>query len=207
MIAFLNGTIIDKKDSALVVDVSGVGYEVFCAKNTIENLGETGAACRLFIHTQYRSEGAALFGFISAQEKELFLSLIKVDSVGPKSALNIMSGASWFDLAHLIEEGDVASLTKLPKVSKKTAEHVVVKLKGKLSELILDDGQNAAPTTKLPKSVGVRKMRAEVQSALTHLGYKPYEIERTLDGLEEDVWMDDIQSVIRSALNGLSGNI
>jgi holliday junction DNA helicase RuvA len=208
MIAWLNGTLIDRKDQAVILDVNGVGYEVFCARNTIDALGTVGSPCRLHIHTQYRSESIALFGFVSTGEKNLFLSLIKVDSVGPKSALNIMSGAPWTDLVGFIEEGDVAQLAKLPKVSKKTAEHLVVKLRGKLADLFFveDKETGGKLSERREKTSGARKLKLEAQTALTHLGYKPAEIDRALNDLKEEMWTGELQAVLRHALQSLSGN-
>jgi Holliday junction DNA helicase RuvA len=210
MIAYLNGRVVEKKDNAVVIDTHGVGYEVFCSNNTMAQLPDIGGSCQLFVHTQYRSDGASLFGFVSTQEKTLFLSLIKVDSVGPKSALNIMSAAAWDELVGLIEDGDVGALSKLPKISKKTAEHVVVKLKGKLSEIFVVDpavSTDASVTKPVSRQAALRKMRAEAQTALSHLGYRIQDVDRTLDTFSDEVWGGDLQSVIRHALNDLSGNI
>jgi Holliday junction DNA helicase RuvA len=214
MIGYLDGNIISRSDSAVILNVGGVGYEVFCASRSLDLLSEINTRAQLFIHTQYKSDGAAaLFGFLTQSEKNLFLELIKVDSVGPKSALNILSAAPWQDIAHLIEDGDVASLSRLPKISKKTAEHLVVKLKGKLEFLILESGEG---TTNLSESggseartkiAGVRKLRAEAQTALSHLGYKSGEIERALEEIDEETWKSDLQQIIRAALSDLSGNI
>jgi len=213
MIAYLNGKLFEKRDTAVVIDVQGVGYEVFCSPGTIVRLGDVGNGCQLFIHTQYRTDGASLFGFASTQEKALFLSLIKVDSVGPKSALNIMAGGPWEDLVQLIEDGDVTALSKLPKISRKTAEHLVVKLKGKLSDIFLS--AEAAPgvtgraaeeiKTRRIQGSSQRKMRSEASTALTHLGYRSTDVERALEGLSEEAWSGDLQTVIRHALNDLSG--
>jgi Holliday junction DNA helicase RuvA len=200
MIASLEGKIIEKYDAQIVLDVHGVGYEIFCSPHVTGLLGDVGAQAKLFIHSQYRNDGVSLFGFSSSQEKTLFLSLIKVDSVGPKSALNILSAAPWNEIVHLVEEGDVQALAKLPKISKKTAEHVVVKLKGKLSDLLFDQPTHA-PAVSSP-----RRMRQEAVTALTHLGYRTQDIERILEDLNEDVWKSDLQIVIRSALSHLSGN-
>ncbi len=201
MIAYLRGKIFSKSDTSVVIDAQGVGYEVFCSPKTCEAIGEVGAEGQLFIHTHYKADGAALFGFSSIQEKSLFLSLIKVDSVGPKSALNILSAAPCDEIVSLIEDGDVSSLSKLPKISKKTAEHLVVKLKGKLGEILISLGTTANTKTSEP-----RRLRAEAMTALSHLGYKPQDVERTLSDLNEDIWQGDLQSVIRLALNDLSGN-
>ena len=199
MIAYLRGKIFSKSDTSVVIDAQGVGYEVFCSPQVVSTIGEVGSDGQIFIHTHYKADGAALFGFSTVQEKSLFLSLIKVDSVGPKSALNILSAAPSEEIVSLIEDGDVAALSKLPKISKKTAEHLVVKLKGKLSDLLL----GAGPVTKISEP---RRLRAEALTALSHLGFKPQDVERTLSDLDEDIWQGDLQSVIRLALNDLSGN-
>lgn len=200
MIAYLRGKILSKADNSVVIDAQGVGYEVACSPQVVSVLGEVGFDGELHIHTHYKSDGAALFGFTTQQEKTLFLSLIKVDSVGPKSALNILSAAPCEEIVGLIEDGDVAGLSKLPKISKKTAEHLVVKLKGKLGEIILTSGPVVA------KVSGQRRLRTEAMTALSHLGFKPQDVERTLSDLAEEIWLGDLQSVIRLALNDLSGN-
>jgi len=201
MIAYLRGKILSKADNAIVIDAQGVGYEVACSPQVVGALPEVGAQGELHIHTHYKADGAALFGFSSPQEKSLFLSLIKVDSVGPKSALNILSAAPCEEIVSLIEDGDVASLSKLPKISKKTAEHLVVKLKGKLSDILLT---SSGSTLKVSST---RRLRTEAMTALSHLGFKPQDVERTLSDLNEEVWLGDLQSVIRLALNDLSGNL
>jgi holliday junction DNA helicase RuvA len=225
VIAYLNGKLIEKRDSAVVIDVNGVGYDVFCPASIVQVLGSVGSDVRLYVHTSFsNNSGFSLYGFSSVAERALFLSLIKVDSVGPKSALNIMSAAPWDEIVHLIEDGDVAALSKLPKVGKKTAEHVVVKLKGKLGELFVmaQEAEGASPATGVgataeaargissgarTRSAQIRKMRAEAQTALSSLGFKPQDVQATLDDLGDDAWAGDLQSVIRLALTGLAGNI
>lgn len=206
MIGWLQGKVVDKADNAIILNVQGVGYEVFCATSTVENL-DSGSDCSLYIYTHYKSDGGAtLFGFLNRTEKELFLNLIKVDSVGPKSALNILSAGPWDETIHFIEEGDVTALAGLPKISKKTAEHVVVKLKGKLSELILESA--AAGSTAPARVSSIRTahaLRGQAQTALQHLGYKNFEVEKALDQLNDDIWKQDLEVVIRAALNDLSG--
>lgn len=209
MIAYLSGKVIEKKDNVVVIDTRGVGYEVFCAPQTMARLPDVGGTSQLHVHTQYRSDGASLFGFTTRQEKSLFLSLIKVDSVGPKSALTIMGSAPWDELVQLIEEGDVTGLSKLPKISKKTAEHVVVKLKGKLSEILLEAAEQEGSRTGVARTENRQKfkqMRQEAQTALSHLGFRSQDVEKTLDDLDESAWTGDLQAVIREALNDLAGN-
>jgi Holliday junction DNA helicase RuvA len=200
MIASLSGKVIEFFENSLVVDVQGVGYEVTVSPQVCESFRKVGAQCRLFIHAHYKTDGVSLYGIGSSLEKQLFLQLIKVDSVGPKSALNILSAAPLADLVQFIEEGDVATLSKLPKISKKTAEHLVVKLKGKLGSLNLNVVSGARPVSQ------ARQNRSEALIALSHLGYKAQDVERALSAFDDDVWKLDLESIIRRALNQLSGH-
>lgn len=200
MIAWLNGKIIEKLDQAVTLNVHGVGYEVFGSARTIDSVGDVGTEVTFHIYTNYKSDGSAsLFGFLSRHEKELFLSLIKVDSVGPKSALNILSAAPWMEIAELIEAGDTETLAGLPKISKKTAEHLVVKLKGKLTDLLV--GATTRPQSRLAAN---QQLRNQAHTALVHLGYRAQDANRALDDIED--WSLDLQTIIRHALNDLSGN-
>ncbi|MBK9293278.1 MAG: Holliday junction branch migration protein RuvA [Oligoflexia bacterium] len=205
MISWLKGQVLEKADFSVTLIVQNVGYEVFCSLRTVSILERE---AELYVYTHYKADGVSLYGFLTKQEKELFLSLIKVDSVGPKSALNILSAAPVDELIELIEDADVVTLSKLPKISKKTAEHLVVKLKGKLSELVLlKQNSNELKTLNKPSKIKqAHKLRAEAQSALTHLGFKSHDVEKVLSDIDSETWSQDLQTIIRSALNDLSGN-
>lgn len=203
MIALLTGKIKDKDDHCVVLDVAGVGYEVFVSARSMIGLGDLEQNQTLFIYTHYKSEGATLFGFLSKLEKLLFLALIKVDSVGPKTALSILSAAESGELIDLIEHGDVSGLAALPKISKKMAEHVVVKLKGKLSALMLTQ-ESAGTPTRGPRGEGQR-LRREAQAVLINLGYKTFEADRVLNEFDETIWTQGLEDVVRAALSQLGG--
>ena len=132
MIARLAGTLFEKHPSRVVVDVNGVGYDVQVPLSTFYGLGEAGAAMALRIHTHVREDAIALYGFATALELELFERLIAVSGIGPKLALAVLSGIEPAELVKAVRRGDVARLTAIPGVGKKTAERIVLELKDRL---------------------------------------------------------------------------
>lgn len=205
MIAFLEGTIVEKSDQAVIVQAGGVGYEVACTPVTLQGMGEEVSPVRLFVHTHYKNDGVALYGFNASEEKRLFLHLLKVDSVGPKSALNILQAAPLLQLVELIHSGDTNALAKLPKISKKLAEHLSVKLKGKLESL---RGQPLSETFSddIDLLSKITALRAEARGALSHLGFKGADVDKALDQLKDEVWSTNLEEVIREALGTMRGN-
>ena len=132
MIAHLRGTIHEKHPNRIVVDVNGVGYDVFVPLSTFYGLGDTGAPIALRVHTHVREDALVLYGFATLVEQELFERLIGVGGIGPKVALAVLSGIEPQDLIRAIERGDVARLTAIPGVGKKTSERIVLELKDRL---------------------------------------------------------------------------
>jgi len=162
-------------DSA-VIDVAGVGYEVFCSQNTL-NEWTPGAEIRVLCWTYVREDALTLFGFSSSEEKEFFLSLNKVNGIGPKMALKILSGAPFEKVIEMIEQEDVAGLSRLPKVGKKTAEQMVLSLKGKLV-FEMKAGVPSGP-------------RQEIMSALVNLGFKMADVQRVVGQLSSEVSLEE----------------
>lgn len=202
MIAFVQGQIIERSEDGCVVNVNGVGYDLSCSQNTLDDSLASDEA-RFFVHTSVREDAITLFGFSTQTEKAMFLSLLKVNGVGPKMAIKILSGASMNELSRMIEMGDVKALSNLPKVGKKTAEQLILTLKGKL---VLSQDEPKAPKTKIqlalaPKFEGTR---ADILSALVNLGFRPQDAERVVGDMAEDV---EVQSGIRTGLQVLSGNL
>lgn len=200
MIGYLSGQIIDRHEEGLVLDVNGVGYELSCSSNT---LGDVQAAtdARLFVQTIVREDAITLFGFSTALEKRLFLSLLKVNGVGPKMASRILSGASLDQITHMIEHGDVKGLSGLPKVGKKTAEQLVLTLKGKL---VVEPETTAKPAKGKPAPAArFSGSRADVLSALVNLGFRLQDAERVVGDLPEEI---DVQNGVRQGLQALSGS-
>ena len=165
MIASLRGSILEKHPNRIVVDVNGVGYEVFVPLSTFYGLGDAGSSITVRIHTHVREDALLLYGFATLLEQELFEKLIGVSGIGPKVALAVLSGIEPQDLIRAIERGDLARLTAIPGVGKKTSERIVLELKDRLPRT-----QTAAPAagTSAPEA---RVLRDDVVSALVNLGY------------------------------------
>ena len=189
MIAFLSGQIIDIETDSVLLNVRGVGYEVLVSAPTAEGLKEKNQA-QLWIYTHVREDVLALFGFLTKTERELFLSLIKINGIGPKVAMKILSGATLENLIRMIDESDVTALSKLPKVGKKTAEQIVLALKGKLV-IAAEDGGRARVTVK-----------SDIVSALVNLGFKIQDVERVVGQMEPSTEFED---GIKKGLAALSG--
>ncbi len=200
MIGFLQGQIIETHDDGCVLDVNGVGYELSCSATTLEDILSMAGNVRLWVHTSVREDAITLFAFSSGVEKRMFLSLLKVNGVGPKMAIKILSAAPTSLLSQMIEAGDVKALSGLPKVGKKTAEQLILSLKGKLV-MAPDDGK--VPLKKssalLPRFQGPR---ADILSALVNLGFRLPDAERVVGNLPDDV---EVQTGIRTGLQALSG--
>jgi Holliday junction DNA helicase RuvA len=171
MIARLHGTLLEKTPSRLVVDVGGVGYDVLVPLSTFYGLGDPGTAVTLRVHTHVREDIIALFGFATGLEQDLFERLIAISGIGPKLALSVLSGIDSAELVRAIRAQDVARLTRIPGVGKKTAERIGLELKDRLPQ--------AAAGPEVPAAADDR--RADLLSALTNLGYKGAVAERAVD--------------------------
>lgn len=195
MISSLRGRITDHDQEGVVtVDVNGVGYEVQCSTNGLEEIlaqATVTSEVQLLIQTFVREDAISLFGFVTSTEKQMFLSLVKVNGVGPKMAIKILSGATMNQLMAMIEAGDVKALSGLPKVGKKTAEQLILTLKGKL--VLSEDA---------PKRKASNKPRSEVVSALVNLGFRLQDVEKVVEDMPSDL---DVQAGVRRGLAALSG--
>jgi len=190
MIAYLKGLVdvIDK--GSCILDVNGVGYELTCSSNTLDAL-LTGEKASLHVYTHVKEDVLQLFGFINKFEKDLFLSLNKVNGIGPKMAALILSGASPDTIHQWIEAGDAKSLSSLPKVGKKKAEQIVLSLKGKL---IIEE--HIARVT--------NSARGEIRSALLNLGFKMTDIDFVMTNLTEEI---SVEEGIRESLQSLTAGV
>ncbi len=174
MIAQISGKLAHKQPGEVVIDVGGVGYSVFIPLNVFYRLPDIGAPMSLQIHTHVREDALQLFGFHDLGEKQVFLMLMAVSGIGPKLALNILSGIPADDLARALRNGDQARLVSIPGVGKKLAERMIVELKDKFATFApAPSDSSVAPE---PSS---QKMQDAV-SALINLGYKKPEIEKTV---------------------------
>ena len=201
MIASLRGIVAEKSATDVIVDVNGVGYRVFMSLLALTRLPEDGEQVRLRIRTIVREDAFDLFGFLTRTEEELFLLLTSVSQVGPKLALNVMSGLEIETLIAAIAKGEVGRLTKIRGVGKKTAERLVLELKDKVKLLSLETGASAelsaAPTSASP-------LRDDLVSALVNLGYKPPQAERAADSASERAGAEaNFETLFREALKDL----
>ena len=175
MIAVLRGSISEKTPSRVIVDVAGVGYDVLVPLSTFYVLGEPGAAVTLRIHTHVREDIIALYGFITRLEQDLFERLIAISGVGPKLALAVLSGIEPAELIRAIRTQDVARLTRIPGIGKKTAERIGLELKDRLPA----DLQIAEPAP--AASTASDQLRDDLLSALVNLGYQRPVAERAVE--------------------------
>src|SRR6187399_1948057 len=177
MIALLRGTLVDKNPSRLIVEVAGVGYDVQVPLSTFYGLGEAGAAITLRIHTHVREDLIALYGFATALEQDLFERLISISGIGPKLALAVLSGIDPAELIRAIGTQDVARLTRIPGVGKKTAERIGLELKDRLPHAAAPHG--AAPDT----APSGDTLRDDLFSALINLGYQRAAADKAIDAV------------------------
>ena len=178
MIGRINGRLVLKQPPLLLVDVNGVGYEIEAPMSTFYKLPAVGEPVTLQTHLTVREDAHLLFGFATATEKTLFRELIKISGVGPKLALTVLSGVSVDDFWNTIRAGDVARLTKLPGVGRKTAERLVVEMRDKAGA----EGESGAGI----KLAADTSALGEAKSALAALGYKPAEIQRFTEAVYND---------------------
>ena len=166
MIAFLKGRILEKHPNRVIVDVQGVGYEVFVPLSTYYELADQGADAALRIYTHVREDVLQLYGFLTDLERQMFERLIAVSGIGPKLAVAVLSGLDTRELVAAVQRADVARLVTIPGVGKKTAERIVLELKDRLSQLA------PPPVAGAPLvSTSGERLRADLLSALQNLGY------------------------------------
>lgn len=194
MIARLSGILLEKSPPHIVIDVQGVGYEVEAPLGVFSDLPENGKQVAILIHHHFSQDSQTLYGFASLGERELFRKLLKISGIGAKMALTILSGASGEELARYVATGDVAALTKLPGIGKKTAERIIMELRDKL-EGISVTSSGGLPTGGAPISTDPV---SEASHALASLGYKPAEVSRMISAVAEAGM--DAEEIIRKAL-------
>jgi Holliday junction DNA helicase RuvA len=169
VIAHLRGKLISKHPNQAIVECAGVGYDVTITIPTYSELGAVGSEVALFVHTHVREDALSLFGFLRAQEKQLFEKLISVSGIGPKLAITILSGMATDQMVGAIRGNDVARLTKIPGIGKKTAERMVLELRDKLEDF-----------GAVPVPAAISPVEEDVLSALVNLGYQRAAAERAL---------------------------
>jgi len=176
MIAFLRGRILDKHPNRLIVDVQGVGYDVHVPLSTYYEVGDEGSDVSLRVHTHVREDVLQLYGFLTALEQQVFERLIGISGIGPKLAVAVLSGIEPRELIGAVQRGDVARLTSVPGIGKKTAERIVLELKDRLQQFAGTPAEAAAPAAS-----PADRLRDDLVSALVNLGYHRPQAEKTVE--------------------------
>ena len=202
MIAYLSGKLLEKEANTVIVDVNGVGYEVMIPLSTFYDLGEIGEDVSLRIFTYVREDVLQLFGFKTIRERELFLLLISVSGIGPKSAITALSGMSADEIIGAIRSNNLARLNSIPGVGKKTAERLVIELRDKIVKL-------SAVASEEMKAEGIPQVSGDMVyddalSALTNLGYHYNAAEKALKQAMQEGTEMSVQKLLRRSLQLLA---
>lgn len=201
MIGFLSGKILEKDANVVIVDVSGVGYEVTIPLSTFYELGEVGSDVSLRILTHVREDALQLFGFKTARERDLYLKLISVQGIGAKSGITMLSGMSADEIVNAIRTNNLARLTSIPGVGRKTAERMVVELRDKLADLSVSATADAASSGAASDGDSVFD---DALSALVNLGYQRNAAEKALQDSAKEGTELTVQKLLRAALQRLA---
>ncbi len=194
MIGRLRGSIVYKKAPELMLEVSGVGYELLASVTTFADLPEVDQQAVLFTHFVVREDSQTLYAFSTLSERSLFRTLLKVNGVGPKMALAIVSGMTVNEFAQRIHAGDITGLTKLPGVGKKTAERLIIEMRDRLVDVIQTTAGDSNASS-LPLSVNHEE---EAVTALLALGYKPTQASKMVSAVADASL--SVEEIIRQAL-------
>ena len=204
MIAHLSGTLLSKQATSVIVDVSGVGYEVNIPLSTFYDLEDLGTTVQLRIYTHVREDAIQLYGFKTARERELFLKVISVTGIGPKLGITLLSGMSADEMIASIRTNNLARLTLIPGVGKKTAERLILELREKVADLSsaqLEEELGAKPeATELTEDT----VRADALSALLNLGYQRSGAEKAIDAALGEGGDVTVESILRRSLKKLA---
>lgn len=208
MIAHLSGTLLSKQATSVIVDVSGVGYEVNIPLSTFYDLEDTGSRVQLRIYTHVKEDALQLYGFKTARERELFINFISVSGIGPKLGIALLSGMSADELIASIKSNNLARLTLIPGVGKKTAERLIVDLREKMA---------AMSTSQLEEDTGARRetgeasqedsVRSEALSGLMNLGYQRSAAEKAVDSALSEGGDITVESVLKRSLRKMGSRL
>src|SRR5688572_22058800 len=205
MIAHLSGTLLFKLPNSVILDVGGVGYEVNIPVSTFYDLEEPGSRVQLRIYTHVKEDALQLYGFRTARERELFLRLISVSGIGPKLGITLLSGMSADEMIASIRTNNLARLTLIPGIGKKTAERLVLELRdkiGSLSSTALEEELGIQPETAAAPTED--SIRSDALSALLNLGYQRSAAEKAVNGALSETDDVSVESILRLSLRKLA---
>jgi Holliday junction DNA helicase RuvA len=198
MIAFLRGRILDKQPNRIIVDVQGVGYDVTVPLSTFYDVGDEGADVSLRVYTHVREDALQLYGFLTDFERQVFERLIGISGIGPKLAVSVLSGVDSHDLVAAVQRADVARLTAIPGIGKKTAERIVLELRDRLAQLA-----TVAPAGMAPAPSTGDRLRADLLSALQNLGYHRGQADKAVDKVLASTPELSFEQALKDALREL----
>ena len=198
MIAFLRGRVRDKQPNRVIVDVDGVGYDVHVPLSTFYELGEEGDEVALRTYLHVREDALQLYGFLTELERQVFERLIAISGIGPKLAIAVLSGIETRDLVAAVQRGDVARLTGIPGIGKKTAERIVLELRDRLAQLAVPVAAGVAPAAPTAD-----RLRTDLLSALQNLGYHRQQAEKAIDAVVTSTPDATFEQALRAALREL----
>lgn len=204
MIAHLSGTLLSKQATSVILDVSGVGYEVSIPLSTFYELEDAGSTVQLRIYTHVREDALQLYGFKTARERELFLRLISVSGIGPKLGITLLSGMSADEMISSIRTNNLAKLTLIPGVGRKTAERLVMELRDKVASLSAEVEEELGTKTDSAAVPTEDSMRADALSALLNLGYQRNAAEKAVTAAMSETPDVSVESILRSSLRKLA---
>ena len=199
MIAFLRGRVLDKQPNRVIVDVQGVGYELHVPLSTFYDIGEAGDDVALRVYTHVREDALQLFGFLTVLELQVFEKLIAISGIGPKLAIVVLSGMETRDLVAAVQRADVARLTTIPGIGKKTAERIVLELKDRLTQIAVHPASAGAGPAASPAD----QLRTDLLSALLNLGYHRQQAEKAIDATVNANPNASFEHAVRTALREL----
>lgn len=205
MIAHLSGTLLSKQATSVILDVAGVGYEVTIPISTFYELEEPGANVQLRIYTHVREDALQLYGFKTARERELFLRLISVSGIGPKLGITLLSGMSADEMIASIRTNNLARLTLIPGIGRKTAERLVVELRDKVASLSspeLEEEFGTKPEAAAPRTEDA--IHSDAMSALLNLGYQRSAAEKAVNAAFNEGGDVSVESILRRSLRKLA---
>lgn len=197
MIASLRGRILDKQPNLLIVDVQGVGYLVHVPLSTFYDAGEVGAEASLRVHTHVREDALQLYGFLTVLEQQLFERLINISGIGPRLAIAVLSGIEPRDFIAAVQRADLARLTAIPGVGRKTAERIVLEIKDRLAQFVVPADEGPAPVA------SGERLRDDLLSALQNLGYHRPLAEKAVDTSLSSTDASNFEQALKGALREL----
>ena len=204
MIAYLSGKIFEKEANSAIIDVGGIGYEATIPLSTFYELGEIGDEVSLRIFTYVREDTLQLFGFNTLQERELFLKLITVSGIGPKVGISMLSGMNADEIIAAIRTDNLARLTSIPGIGKKTAERLVIELRDKVADLMAVSTDGISTPTGKDAAVSTNEIYDDAISALVNLGYQQNAAEKALKKAIQEGTEMSVQKLLRRSLQLLA---